>query len=103
MVQWVIVYMNDILIFSMDLNDHHKQTKWILELLEENHLFLKPSKCTFDAEEVKYLGMIIKHGSVAKVKGISNWPRPDSVTKVRSFLGTCNFYRNFIPSYSDIC
>jgi hypothetical protein len=103
---WLIVYMDDILIFSIDIDEHRKRTTRVLKLLEKNHLFLKPSKCTFDAEEVEYLGMIIKHGSVAmdpaKVTGISAWPVPDSVTKVRSFLGACNFYRNFIPSYSDI-
>ena len=65
---WLIIYMDDILIFSIDTNDHHKRTKQILELLEENHLFLKPSKCTFDADEVEYLGMTAgKHKDVGRL------------------------------------
>jgi hypothetical protein len=103
---WLIVYMDDILIFSWDLNEHHKRTERVLDILVKNHLFLKPAKCIFDTEEVEYLGMIIKHGSIsmdpAKIKGISEWPIPKTLTQVRSFLGACNFYRTFIPCYSDI-
>jgi hypothetical protein len=69
-------------------------------------LFLKPEKCTFDAEEVEYLGMIIKPGCItmdpAKLDGIKEWPTPTMVKETRSFLGFCNFYRNFILHYSDI-
>jgi len=103
---WLIVYMDDILIFSLNLDEHHDQTNRVLEILVKEHLFLRPSKCVFDAEEVEYLGMVIKHRSVAmdpaKIRGISDWPVPKTLTETRLFLGACNFYRNFIPAYSTV-
>jgi hypothetical protein len=77
-----------------------------LEIICREQLFLKPEKCTFDAEEVEYLGMIIKPGHVtmdpAKLDGIRDWPIPTTVKETRSFLGFCNFYQNFISHYSDL-
>jgi hypothetical protein len=103
---WLIIYMDDILIFSDTLEEHQTQTCWILERLRKEHLFLKPEKCTFDAQEVEYLGMIIQPGCIAmdpaKLAGIADWPTPESVKDVRFFLGFCNFYHHFISHYSDI-
>ena len=103
---WIIIYMDDILIFSADPETHKLRTKHVLDILQKEHLFLKPTKCTFDALEVEYLGMVIRHGEVAmdpaKIKGISEWPQPKTLTEVRSFLGFCNFYRTFIPHFSTI-
>src|SRR3984957_18661628 len=86
--------------------EHRERTRRVLMKIQKEHLFLKPEKCTFDAEEVEYLGMIIRPGQVAmdtaKTKGISEWPVPKSVKDVQSFLGFCNFYRTFISHYSDI-
>jgi hypothetical protein len=103
---WLVIYMDDILIFSQNLEEHHSQTRRILDILRKERLFLKPTKCTFDAQEVDYLGMIIRPGQVAmdpaKLKGISEWPTPTKVKDVQSFLGVCNFYRHFISHYSDL-
>jgi hypothetical protein len=103
---WLIVYMDDLLIFSSSIAEHQKRTRQILAKLRQEKLFLKPEKCVFDTQEVEYLGMIIKPGQVAmdqaKLTGIKDWPRPTSLTQVRSFLGFCNFYRHFVPHYSDI-
>ena len=103
---WLIVYMDDILIFSSDLAEHQMRTRRVLEKLRQEQLFLKPEKCTFDSQEVEYLGMIIRPGQVAmdpaKLKGISEWQTPSTVKEVRSFLGFCNFYRHFISHYSDL-
>jgi hypothetical protein len=103
---WLIVYMDDLLIFSSSLNEHQKCTRQILEKLRQEKLFLKPEKCVFDTQEVEYLGMIIKPGQVAmdqaKLTGIKDWPQPTLLTQVRSFLGFCNFYRHFVPHYSNI-
>ena len=78
----------------------------VLDILRREKLFLKPEKCTFDAQEVEYLGMIIHPGQVAmdpaKLKGISEWPHPTTVKETRSFLGFCNFCRHFIANYSDL-
>ena len=62
---WMVVYMDDILIFSSDLETHHQRTRIILQTMKEKHLFLKPAKCSFDKEEIDFLGMIVKHGIVA--------------------------------------
>src|SRR5882757_1315550 len=78
----------------------------VLDILRQEKLFLKPEKCTFDAHEVEYLGMIIRPGQVAmdpaKLKGISEWPHPMTVKETCSFLGFCNFYRHFIANYSNL-
>jgi len=93
---WLEIYMDDILIFSNMLDKHWKQTRRILEIIHWEQLFLKPEKCTFDAKEVEYLGMIIKPGHItmdpAKLDGIKDWPIPTTVKETQSFLGFCNFY-----------
>jgi hypothetical protein len=103
---WMIVYMDDILIFSKTLEENQKRTRRVLEIIRKETLFLKPEKCTFDAQEVDYLGMIIRPGQIAmdpaKLSSISQWQTPSSVKEVRSFLGFCNFYRHFISHYSDL-
>lgn len=103
---WIIIYMDDILIFSNELLLHRQQTKQVLKHLQENDFFLKLKKCSFDISKVKFLSMIIKPNLVAmdsvKLKGIHNWPTPASVKEVRSFLGFGNFYQRFILHYSHI-
>jgi hypothetical protein len=88
--------MDDLLIFSNNLEEHHTKTRRILDIIRKERLFLKPEKCTFDAQEVEYLGMIVRPGcvamDVAKTDGIRDWPIPTSVKEVQSFLGFCNFY-----------
>jgi len=103
---WLIVYMDDLLVFSTNPDEHRKRTCHILDKLHTERLFLKPEKCVFDADEVEYLGMVIRPGQVAmdpaKLTGIESWPIPTSVMQVQSFLGFCNFYRHFISHYSDL-
>ena len=57
---WMVIYMDDILIFSDDIDTHRQRTLRVLQRLQENDLFLKPEKCTFEAKEVEYLGMIVR-------------------------------------------
>ena len=103
---WVVIYMDDILIFSSSAEEHKERTRRILDKLRQERLFLKPTKCTFDVQEVDFLGMIIRPGQVAmdpaKLSGIKDWKSPTSLKEVQSFLGFCNFYRHFISHYSDI-
>ncbi|GBE84238.1 hypothetical protein SCP_0602160 [Sparassis crispa] len=103
---WIVIYMDDILIFSNDLEEHHVQTRRVLQRLKDNDLFLKPEKCFFDVKEVEFLGMIIRENYIGmdpiKLKGIAEWPEPSTVKGVRSFLGFGNFYRKFIANFSDI-
>jgi Reverse transcriptase (RNA-dependent DNA polymerase) len=103
---WVKIYMDDIIIATEDDEEEHTRcVNQVLKKLEEHDLYLKPEKCNFHVKEVEYLGIVIGQGQVkmdpTKVKGITEWPVPTSVKEVRSFLGFCNFYRVFIPHFSD--
>lgn len=103
---WVVIYMDDILIFSDNLDEHKLRTKRILERLKKNDLYLKPEKCSFEVPQIDYLGMVISKNKIAmdpaKLSGIRDWPTPLTVKEVRSFLGFGNFYRKFISHYSEI-
>ena len=93
---WLIIYMDDLLIYSDNDQDHTAQTKQVLQRMKELDLYLKLEKCSFATCKVEYLGMIVKPGSLAmdpvKVAGIADWPTPSTVKDVRSFLGFANFY-----------
>lgn len=103
---YVIVYMDDILIFANTKEDLRKATREVLARLRENDLYLKGEKCEFEKTKVDYLGMVVEQGKLAmdpvKVKGIREWPAPTTVKQVRSFLGFGNFYRKFIRGYSEL-
>jgi hypothetical protein len=102
----VVIYLDDILIFSKDLSEHHKITQRVLQILRENKLSLKPEKCEFEKTETKYLGMIIGNGQICmdptKVQAISEWPNPKNKKELQQFLGFMNFYRRFIEGYSKV-
>jgi len=104
--EWILIYIDDILIFSKEKEDLQKLTLRVLKKLQENDLFVNLDKCTFEAKEVDYLGMIVSENQIkmdpAKLEGIRNWPAPTTVKQVRSFLGFENFYRKFIGHYADI-
>ncbi|KAJ8475477.1 hypothetical protein ONZ51_g6534 [Trametes cubensis] len=103
---WMVIYMDDILIFSDNVEDHHERTRRALQRLQDSDLFLKAEKCEFDRQEVKFLGSIIRPGVVAmdpvKLKAIIEWEPPITVKQVQAFLGFSNFYRRFIRDYSKI-
>ena len=103
---WVIIYMDDIFIFTKELLDNICNTRKILQQLWDNDLYLKPEKCSFWQMKVEYLGLIIKEGKIGidltKLKGITDWPEPMTVKQVRSFLGFGNYYRQFIHGYGDL-
>jgi hypothetical protein len=98
--------MDDILIFSKTKKGLEGRTKHVLQKLWNNDLYLKLKKCSFCKEKIKYLGMIIREGSISmdptKLKGIWDWPEPKTVKQVWSFLGFRNFYRCFIKKFSEI-
>lgn len=93
----ITIYIDDILIHSKTIEQHRKTVGNVLQILQDNNLYLKAEKCDFEQLEVEYLGMIILEGQVkmdpTKVKGIAEWPEPKNVKQVQSFTGFCNFYR----------
>jgi hypothetical protein len=103
---FAIVYLDDILIFSKDLTTHRQQVRRVLEKLRQHHLSLKAEKCSFERNEVEYVGVIVGNGQVrmdpVKIRGIADWPIPPTRQKLQSFLGFCNFYRRFVKDYSLI-
>jgi len=102
----VVVYLDDILIFTETLEEHRKVTWRVMELLWKHNLFLKPKKCKFKKTEVEYLGVIISQNSVkmdpVKVAGVTEWPTPSNRKEVQSFLGFTNFYHRFIQGFSHL-
>ncbi|EEB93987.1 hypothetical protein MPER_07285 [Moniliophthora perniciosa FA553] len=90
------IYMDDILVFSQNREEHKEQSCWLLQWLADHDLFLKPEKCEFNITEVIFLRMVICPGQIvmdlAKLTGICNWLLPDSVTGVCLCLGFGNFY-----------
>ena len=104
---WVSIYMDDILIHTdNDRPRHRKCVHRILDKLKKHDLYLKPEKCLFEQEEMEFLGVVLKNGTIqmdpTKIKGVADWPRPNNVRDVRAFLGFTGFYRYFIPNYSKI-
>jgi len=103
---YILVYLDDILIFSDNMADHKKHAKEVLRCLQEQGLFVNGDKCCFHSDSVEYLGYIIGSGGLcmdsAKVQVIQDWPKPKKVKDVQSFLGFANFYRRFIHGYSEI-
>ena len=102
----VIIYLDDILIYSDDPAEHKKHVREVLRRLRQNGLYCKPEKCHFDTDTVNYLGFILSKDGLkmdpAKVQTIQDWPEPRKVKDIQSFLGFANFYRRFISDYSDI-
>jgi len=103
----VIVYMDDILIATINDTFHHREiVHQVLYQLEEHDLYLKPEKCSFETLEVEYLGVIIGHGKIrmdpVKTQGVQAWEAPMNLTEARGFIGFLNFYRRFIKGFSKL-
>jgi hypothetical protein len=100
----VVVYLDDILIFTKDLDEHRRVTHRVLGRLAEHQLYLRPEKCEFEKTRIEYLGLIISENRVemdpVKVAGVAEWPEPSNKREVQSFLGFVNFYRRFVKDFS---
>ena len=103
---WCIIYLDDIIIFSKNPDDHITRLEGVFEKLAKAGLKLKPSKCEFFHSSLKYLGHIVSKDGIAtdprKIEAICNWPCPKTVTDIRSFTGFTNYYRKFIKGYAKI-
>ena len=103
---FILVYLDDVLIFSKSHEEHLKHLDIVLALLAENQLTLKLSKCHIGKQQLDYLGHVISakgmKPSPKKISAVTEWPIPQNVTQLQQFLGFCNFYRRYIPHYSNI-
>ena len=103
---WCIIYLDDIIVFSRTPEEHLHRLKAVFEKLRAAGLKLKPSKCEFFKKEIKYLGHVVSEEGVStdpdKIKSVTEWPQPTTVTEVRSFLGFVSYYRRFIPNLFKI-
>ena len=102
----IVVYLDDILIYSQDIKSHQRHVCEVLRRLRKHNLFAKPEKCEFHTTATEYLGFCLSPNGLSmsanKVKAISDWPEPRKVKDIQSFLGFVNFYCRFIHNYSDI-
>ncbi|XP_073357959.1 uncharacterized protein [Aegilops tauschii subsp. strangulata] len=101
--KYVLVFMDDILVFNGTLEEHIDHLQSVFDILKENQLFVKESKCAFAQQSLEYLGHIISDKGVstdpAKIEAMLNWPVPTSVTELRGFLGLTGYYRKFVRNY----
>jgi len=103
---YVVIYLDDILIYSNNMSEHHRHVKEVLKCLRKAGLYAKAEKCKFYSESVEYLRYILSPSGLTmsddKIKIIQDWPEPKKVKDIQSFLGFTYFYRRFIFNYSDI-
>ncbi|KAL0180019.1 hypothetical protein M9458_025461, partial [Cirrhinus mrigala] len=104
--RWVIVYIDDILIYSSSYSEHVTHVRAVLQRLISHQLYAKEEKCEFHLDKVSFLGYIISPEGVAmderKVNAVLNWPRPTTLKELQRFLGFSNFYRRFIRNFSSV-
>jgi len=104
--RFVLVFFDDILIYSSSWADHLRHVRAVLSVLQQHQLFVKQSKCAFAVASVAYLGHVISADGVAmdpaKVEAVRDWPQPRSVRAVRGFLGLAGYYRKFVHDYGVI-
>ncbi|GAA5895480.1 hypothetical protein JCM6882_006265 [Rhodosporidiobolus microsporus] len=103
---FVVCYLDDILIYSQNEEQHIEHVKLVLDQMRKKHLYAKLSKCEFHSSSVEYLGYIVNREGImmdpSKIASIRSWPTPEKLQHVQSFLGFTNFYRRFIKDYSKL-
>jgi hypothetical protein len=104
--KFVVVFIDEILIYSKNSEEHAKHLHVILQRLRDHYLYAKFSKCEFWLDTVKFLGHTISANGTSvdpsKVQEVMNWKPPTSVHQIRSFLGLAGYYRRFISDFSRI-
>ena len=105
--KFVVVFLDDILIYSKTPEDHLKHLAMVLEKLREHKLYAQPSKCAFGLTEVDFLGHVITSEGIKtderKAKAVREWPTPENTTHVRAFLGLAGYYRRFVKGFIEDC
>jgi len=104
--EFVVVFIDDILIYSKIEEEHSEHLRIVLQTLREHKLYAKLSKCEFWLSEVTFLGHVISKEGVKvdpqMVKAVIEWPRPTNITEIRSFLGMAGYYRRFVQDFAGI-
>ena len=104
--QFVVVFIDDILVYSKDEQEHEQHLNIVLQTLRDKKLYAKISKCDFWLKEISFLGHIVSAEGIrvdpVKIEAVVNWKPPRSVTEVRSFLGLAGYYRRFVKGFSVI-
>ena len=97
---FVIVFIDDILVYSKSMVEHMRHLRTVLQTLKEHHVYTKFSKYDFWRESIAFLGHVVSKDGIQvdqqKIKAVSEWPRPTSLIKIRIFLGLVGYYRRFI-------
>ncbi|CEH12806.1 FOG: Transposon-encoded proteins with TYA, reverse transcriptase, integrase domains in various combinations [Ceraceosorus bombacis] len=105
--KFVIVYLDNILIFSNSVEEHREHVRLVLEALKEAKLYAKPLKCAFNVKEIDFCGHLVSDGKVRplddKLKVVREWPTPKTAHNVRSFVGLATYYRRFEEGFAKIC
>ena len=104
--KFVVVFIDDILVFSKIEEEHAEHLRLVLQKLREHKLYAKRNKCEFWLKEVSFLGHVFANGGIAvdpnKVRDVLNWKSPTDVGEIRSFLGLAGYYRRFIEGFSKL-
>ena len=104
--KFVIVFIDDILVYSSSNDDHEKHLRIVLQTMRDKQLYAKLSKCEFWKDKVAFLGHVISKEGIfvdpKKIEAVVAWERPTNVTEVRSFLGLAGYYRRFVEGFSMI-
>ncbi|PKU72174.1 putative mitochondrial protein [Dendrobium catenatum] len=104
--QFVIVFIDDILVYSASEDDHARHLSIVLETLRRHQFYAKFSKCEFWLKSISFLRHVISGEGISvdpqKIQAVANWPRPTTVFEVRSFLGMAGYYRKFVKGFSHI-
>jgi hypothetical protein len=104
--KFVLVFIDDILIYSKNREEHEEHLRLVLQVLREHQLYDKFNKCDFFHKQIHYLGHVLFEEGVAvhpdKIRSIMEWPTPKDVLDIRSFMGLVGYYRRFIKGFSKI-
>jgi hypothetical protein len=103
---FVLIYLDDILIFSKDEKQHIEHLREVFKVLRKEKLYCAPNKCDFFKTSIDFLGHIVSARGIEvdprKIVTITEWPPPKNVRELRSFLGLANYYRRFIRDFSKL-